>query len=149
MYFGQTRGGKARSHRWIAGLAVLLLAAGGVTYFLVIRTDPWVGPRRSDVLAVWIQPAPEGPPGFPFTRPGAEPWAVFATAGDLRLLLPFVPDPLPRPSRQWFCSGRGYSIHFLLVGGQGVNYGPCRRPASIDNVRTQMKNLWSAGGEST
>jgi hypothetical protein len=139
----RTRATRARNFWWIAGITVLLLVAGGVAY-LTLRSDRWAAPKRSDVLAVWIQPAPEGPAGLPFTSPGAAPWAIFNNGGDLGRLLPYVPDPLPHPSRQWFCSGSGYYVHFLLVGGRGVDFGPCRRPASIENLRSQMEGLWSA-----
>lgn len=49
----------------------------------------------------------------------------------------FIPDPLPAPEFQWICD-RGSDMVITLRSGKQVTYGPCRRPASIDRLWTEL-----------
>jgi hypothetical protein len=74
------------------------------------------------VVGVEIRPIPEGPP---------------SKGVALDQLIPYVPDPLPAPLFQWFCSTGG-SLTVNLGDGTEVTYGPCFRPASINRLWARL-----------
>jgi hypothetical protein len=125
--------------------AVIIVAVAAllVVGIAAARHGDWHGPPRSQVVGVWLQPL-EGPGGYPFTSPAAAPWAIFNPARPLASILPDIPDPLPRPSSQWFCFTKSGYVAVLLSGGRTIQYGPCRRPDSINRLLSSMKGQWGA-----
>jgi hypothetical protein len=101
-----------------AGIAVIGGSAVGVGPFspLIYRTTSISA--NGGLAAVAIQAVPEGPP------PNAVPLAQ---------LEPYVPDPLPAPLFQWFCS-QGGDLTVTLGNGTTVTYGPCYRPDAINRL---------------
>lgn len=84
------------------------------------------------VAEIDLVPIPEGPPGVPFQRtPTVEAFRPLAQ------IERFIPDPLPAPLFQGLCSSGGNMV-VILGNGKQVTYGPCHRPASIDQLWAEM-----------
>jgi hypothetical protein len=124
-------------------VVIVAMVAVLVVGFATVRRPDWHGPPRSHVVGVWLQPL-EGSPGYPYTSPAADPWAIFYGARPLASILPDIPDPLPRPSSQWFCTTKSGYVTVLLSGGATVQYGPCRRPDAVNQLLAAMKSQWGA-----
>jgi hypothetical protein len=107
----------------MALVAVIVLAGA-----LVIsrRGDGWNPPAASHVVTIRSVPYPEGPVLPAVTRgSGAEADAVFA----------HLPDSLPKPLPQGRNCQFGNMTSLSLDNGEVIDYGPCRRPESIDALR--------------
>lgn len=109
----------------------VLLAATGVGIYLVRQSQPLPFDRQ-DVVAIWLEPIPEGPVSPHFTRQ--------PEADDPRLSLveEAIPSPLPRDLWQGFTCDMGGDVVLELNNGDLIRYGPCRRPDSIERLRTHI-----------
>lgn len=112
--------------------AVLLLAvATGVGIYLVRQTQPLPFDRQ-DVVAIWLEPVPEGPGSPRFARQPE------ADDPHLSLIEDAIPSPLPRDVWQGFTCDIGGDVVLELDNGDLIRYGPCRRPDSIGRLRTRI-----------
>lgn len=113
-------------------IVVLLVALVGSGFLGAMLSQPTSASSNGGVIAVSIQPRPEGPPGPDFVRvpqlPGQRP---------LKEIDSFIPDPLPPPIAQWFC-GQGGNLTVTLGTGRTITYGPCYRPPSIDHLWAEI-----------
>jgi len=125
-------------------LAVLIatlvaLGAASVGPLSTVFHRPIAISANGGVASIGIQPMPEGPAGIGFQR---------APTTDASRRLPvierYIPDPLPAPLNQWFCSTGG-DLTVTLGNGVQVIYGPCYRPASIDHLWAEMIYIESNG----
>jgi hypothetical protein len=112
--------------------ALLLVVAGVVVYF---RTRP-IGVQAARIFEVRIDPQPEGPPGPRFQRSLSDRWSL-----PLSYVVRDIPTPLPHPDVQLGCSS-GSDVVIKLDDGSEIRYGPCRRPGSINQLRTFMVSIW-------
>jgi hypothetical protein len=122
--------------RAAAILAVLvagLIAAGaaGLGPLTAVFNQPIYASANGGVVAVDLVPIPEGP-----MMPNGGP--------PLASIKPFIPEPLPAPLNNWFCSVGG-DLGIVLGNGRQVVYGPCHRPASIDHLWAEIIYLESSG----
>lgn len=115
-------------------LAVVLLGMGLAGYGplmpLFYKSIPVAA--NGGVTEIDLFPVPEGPP-LSFKR-------MPVAAGSDRPLGPFerfIPEPLPAPMFQWACN-RGNDMVITLADGREVTYGPCFRPASINELWAQL-----------
>jgi hypothetical protein len=95
--------------------------------------------RSGPIVYVKIEPFPEGPVPPPFllgTGPNQLP---------IRRIPRFIPRPLPEPLDQGSDCTFGGNLTIAFEGGARVVYGPCRRPASIDQLWTEMFRIISDG----
>jgi hypothetical protein len=118
----------------IALVALVLLALGlvgtGPLMPLFYKSIPVAA--NGGVTEIDLAPVPEGPP-LSFRR-------TPTTAGGVRPLGPFerfIPEPLPAPMFQWGCN-RGRDMVITLANGKEVTYGPCYRPASINQLWSEL-----------
>ena len=109
----------------LAFIIAALVAGGavGVGPLAPVFYRPISISANGGVAAVDIRPIPEGP------QPRSSP------PSDLVKLN--LPDPLPAPLFQWFCS-MGGDLVVTLGNGMQVTYGPCYRPASIDHLWAEI-----------
>jgi hypothetical protein len=111
-------------------LALLVIVAAGFAGFWWFWLR-WSGISGQEVIAVRVQPVPEGPT-MQFT---------LHSAPSLRLIERYIPDPLPAPGVQTpFCAS-GVDVVVTLKDGRKITYGPCHRPASIDALRAEMAHV--------
>jgi hypothetical protein len=128
-------GGRIKS-RW----AILIAFIAAVLFGVGLR----IGPMRpiysqsipvaasGGVTEIDLLPVPEGPP-LSFKRVPTTAGGVFP----LGLVERFIPDPLPAPRFQWLCN-RGDDMVVTLGNGKQVTYGPCCRPASVNDLWAEM-----------
>jgi hypothetical protein len=87
--------------------------------------------HRGEIVSVTVEPIPEGPTAPVFVRhPRGEPFV--SRELDLSELLPFVPDPLPATLDQGGCEFGGDLV--IVTGQRTIAYGPCERPATINDL---------------
>ena len=87
-------------------------------------------PRKissEQVVKIATAPYPEGPTPDPVTRTDPRATAMFA----------LLPAQLPTPLRQGDCQV-GNVTTLTLADGTVIEYGPCRRPPSIDALRCAL-----------
>jgi len=119
---------------WVAlfaGLLVVALLALGFEAIgpltpLFYRATPIAA--NGGVVELRVIPVPEGPIGPHFRR---TPTTSFERRLDL--IDASIPDPLPPPLPQWFCS-QGRDVVVTLGNGHRLTYGPCYLPASIETL---------------
>ena len=113
---------KRRTSISLAVVAVVVLAAA----WIADRGAGWSPPATSHVVTIRTTPYPEGPQ-FPAVTRGSSSNAdaIFAQ----------LPDPLPKPLPQGRNCQFGNITSLSLDNGEVINYGPCRRPESIDALR--------------
>ena len=87
---------------------------------------------REDVVAVWLEPIPEGPQSPRFVMEPRD--------GDrsLTLITDAIPSTLPRDIWQGFTCNMGGNVVVEVRDGDPIRYGPCRRPDAIENLRQEM-----------
>jgi hypothetical protein len=110
---------------------LMLAVATGVSIYLVRQTQP-LPFSRQDVVSIWLEPVPEGPisPSF-VLRPNAD-------ERTLSLIEDAIPSPLPRNVWQGFTCDIGGDVVLKLNNGGLMRYGLCRRPDSIERLRTRI-----------
>ena len=106
----------------LIGVASVALGAAGVGPLTPVFYRPISIAENGGVVGVDLRAIPEGPP-----FPGVP----------LASIERYIPDPLPAPLNNWFCDGGG-NLTVYLGNGREVTYGPCRRPASIDHLWSEM-----------
>lgn len=131
------------SKRWaISAIVIAVAVAGAIVVLDSYRVPRMRGPtpmRTGPIMSVEIEPYPEGPPAPPFV--------LHAGPNQLpiRRILRFVPRPLPAPLDQGLDCRFGGNLTIAFEGGARVVYGPCHRPASIDNLWARMVSIISDG----
>ena len=114
-----------------AGLA-LVVAIGVAVALIASRGDGWSPPAASHVVTIRTTPYPEGPTFADVTRgSGAKADAVFA----------HLPRTLPKPLPQGRNCQFGNVTSLSLDNARVIDYGPCRRPESIDALRCLVLGL--------
>jgi hypothetical protein len=81
--------------------------------------------RARDVVAVQSTPYPEGP-ASPRVRAGESGWSRIAAA---------LPATLPVQLAQPHGCSMGNITTITIKSGKTIDYGPCLRPRSIDDLR--------------
>lgn len=76
-----------------------------------------------------VIPHPEGI-AFGFVRPSDPKWKTQLALAEIQSA---IPDPLPAPIAQGQCSS-GHTIKIEFQDGASVEYGPCRKPRSLDRL---------------
>jgi hypothetical protein len=104
-----------------ASIAALAMAVAGCTS----GTHGTTGIAASEVVGATTQPYPEGPPG-PHVKTADALWPKVRHA---------LPAVLPNPLNQPDGCATGNVTSLTLASGKTLDYGPCRRPASIDAIR--------------
>ena len=124
----------------LLGFGALLVVAILIGLWLVLRFSP-TAVDRSDIVRLSIEPHPEGenPPRFLRTASASEP-----EARSLYLVDEYIPLPLPAPEEQGTCASGG-SLLVELASGRRIQYGPCRRPDSIDHLWAHMMDVLTKG----
>jgi|GEM_PF-5480726 hypothetical protein len=90
------------------------------------------------IQSVYAQSWPEGPLALAAGD-------IDGQSGKLSLssILAFIPNPLPKPIPQSCTLGAMVIVTF--TSGRTVQYGPCERPPSIENLRLEMMRLARSG----
>lgn len=112
-------------------VAALVAIGTGVGYYLWKQSSP-LPYTRQDVVAVWLDPVPDGP--------GSPRFVTEPNEGDrpLTLIDQSIPSPLPRDVWQGFTCNTGGDVVVEIRNGESIRYGPCRRPGSIEDLRQQI-----------
>lgn len=118
-------------NRAVPAALLAILAVGGMTLYFIRQETPFPH-TPDDVVALWLEPVPEGPVSPKFV---AEP-----ENGDLPLdtVADAIPSPLPRDVWQGLNCDIGGNVVVELQQGDEIRYGPCRRPAEIEHLRQEM-----------
>lgn len=119
------------SRKLLIRSSIVLVVLGAVSLWWSIRFAP-IDVTLADVQSVQLVPVPEGPVSPAFVR---DPTREFQLP--INLIEDSIPVPLPAPKWQGFC-GIGGNVVVKLTDGRTIEYGPCRRPESIDLVRQRM-----------
>jgi hypothetical protein len=118
-----------------ASVALALIAA----WLLGIGPPGGLGRRavspaaHGGIRSLQLVPFPEGPNSPLFEPPPVSQGSLPLTAVEAS-----IPDPLPAPSWQGFMCKMGGNLEVTFEDGEGVSYGPCERPASIDRLWGRM-----------
>ena len=104
-------------------MAALLLASGCTSS---VSHPP---PSDGRIERVVIVPHPEGV-SFGFVGPSDPKSKTQLALADIQQA---IPHPLPSPIQQGQCSS-GYAIRIEFQDGASIEYGPCRKPQSIDRL---------------
>lgn len=108
--------------------AVLVAAVATVAFYLQRQSQP-LPFDRDDVVSIWLEPYPEGPISPTFARRPSDSDRPLANIEES------IPSPLPRDVWQGFSCEFGGDVVVALDSGDRIEYGPCRRPASIERMR--------------
>jgi hypothetical protein len=109
----------------------VVMVAGGIGVYMLKQSQP-LPFGRQDVVAVWLEPIPEGPSSPRFVvkpRHGERPLSSIEEA---------IPSPLPRDLWQGFRCDSGGNVVVELNNGSQIRYGPCRLPDSIEELRAHF-----------
>ena len=99
--------------------------------------------HRRDIVSVTVEPIPHGPIAGVFVRaPHSERYV--REEFDLWELLPFVPDPLPATLDQGACEFGG-DLVIETMQGVTIAYGPCVRPAAVNELWARFVEIVSRG----
>lgn len=112
---------------FIGGL--VLAVALPVGYYIKEQGDP-LPYGRTDVVAISLEPYPEGPSSPKFVRHPRSEHEV-----SLSLIEAVIPSRLPRDVWQGFGCDLGGNVVVQIANGEQIEYGPCRRPAPIERLR--------------
>src|SRR3954451_20777257 len=128
---------------WIAVLLALVAITAFVVWYgrgqdLTAQTVDRVSSTNDhgQIVEVRQAPVPEGPPGPIFKRDVGQN-SVFLS---LKLIEPYIPNPLPDPLDQNRCT-MGGSVFVRFEDRSEVEYGPCRTPVSIERLRGEMMHI--------
>lgn len=113
------------------GIALLLIIVMAVGYYLWKQSAP-LPFSREDVVAVWLQPVPEGPRSPNFVLDPTNRDRPLSEISDA------IPSPLPRDLWQGFGCDLGGNVVVEVRDGSEIHYGPCRYPDSIKDLRQRM-----------
>lgn len=108
----------------------VIVATAAIPYYMWKQSLP-LEYTRGDVVAVWLEPVPEG-----VTSPR---FAIGPGKGELPLgrITDTIPSPLPRDVWQGFSCDLGGNVVVELHNGETIRYGPCRRPEAIEDLRKE------------
>ncbi|MDQ3986326.1 MAG: hypothetical protein M3280_07495 [Actinomycetota bacterium] len=116
--------------RRVTILSAIFVAAVTTVAFYIQRQSQPLPFGRDDVVSIWLEPYPEGPnsPAFALRPSGSD--------RPLANIEESIPSPLPRDVWQgvFYCEFGG-NVVVELASGDRIEYGPCRRPASIEGMR--------------
>lgn len=131
----RARSGKRQGSMWV--LVAALVVASACTS-LPDRPSPPIDVEPNQILAIWLQPEPEGPPSPAFRR--------VPEGGDrpLEQILEFVPQPLPGPIPQ--SCDQGGNLITALDESREIAYGPCKRPIEIERLWWHIIDVLSDQG---
>lgn len=116
--------------RNLLALLVAIVAAGGLA--LYFNRQDRLPHTPDDVVAVWLEPVPEGPVSPTFVaEPGQDELPLDSVADA-------IPSSLPRDVWQGFDCDMGGDVVVKLQDGDEIRYGPCRRPLRIERLRKEM-----------
>lgn len=113
---------------WVAAVVILAVAVG---YYLWKQSSP-LPLTEEDVVAVWLEPIPEGPSSPTFLRQPDK------KERSLSKIAHAIPSPLPRDVWQGFGCDIGGNVVVEIRDGSEIRYGPCRRPEQIQDLRREM-----------
>lgn len=119
----------------VAILTVAVLVGGSIALF--ISRNETEGEQanlpfgRSDVVALWLEPVPEGPLSPRFQADPADP-----SAFELSTVAGSIPERLPQPLPQT-CEIGG-DVVVRVRSGREIHYGPCDHPESIKTLKKAM-----------
>jgi hypothetical protein len=131
---------KKASMKSLAGVTALVVLVGGCTHTPEPKPPepkppepkPW---RVEQIRSVVAQPWPEGPLTVTASNKAGPTGAILLSS-----IIQFIPSPLPSPLPQ--TCGVGALVTITLSDGQTINYGPCDRPGSIEELRRRMIATW-------
>jgi hypothetical protein len=106
---------------WILGF--------GPVWSAVVSIDP---DDHGGIRSLQLVPFPEGPDSPLFEREPSE------VSVPLSAVSSSIPDPFPAPRWQGLTCTMGGDLVVTFGDGSTVAYGPCKRPAQIERLRTAM-----------
>jgi hypothetical protein len=118
--------------RLVIRLTIVLVFLGAISLWWSIRFAP-IHVSPAEVLSIELVPIPEGPPSPRFVRNLTGEFQI-----PLSLIEDSIPAPLPAPKWQGFSCRFGGNVVVQLADGRTIEYGPCRRPESIERLRQRM-----------
>jgi hypothetical protein len=127
-----------RKRALLISATVVIVAAGAITVTVLSRSNSPIGPpiqvSFADIVRIGTEPFPRERSRPPFAQAPAN-----APSYPLDLIRDLIPIPLPALLKQGDCR-TGVTLIIELRDGRVIRYGPCRRPASIEQLIQGMLN---------